>query len=174
MPLDEWLPARYLASFTWPVPAQRVERRGDGIAYYNKSRAVDVPFIATLSTDSEWVIASFARELGNVWSNPELTCRHVDPQNVALAGTARYAGGEDTRPPWLAGRRSAAGNPATRIVEVARADHAEEAEHAEPISTPKAAKVAEYQKHSADSAPSAFDPSRRAPSSEMRHDPWHL
>ena len=27
-----------------------------------------------------WVIASFARAAGNVWSNPELTCQHVDPQ----------------------------------------------------------------------------------------------
>src|SRR5213080_2660596 len=80
MPLDQWLPCRYLASFTWPVPAERVERRGDGIAYYNASRAVDQPFIATLSTDRQWVVASFARETGNVWSNPELTCQHVDPQ----------------------------------------------------------------------------------------------
>jgi hypothetical protein len=80
MPLDQWLPCRYLASFRWPVPAQRVEHRGDGITYYNASRAVDQPFIATLSTDRQWVVASFARETGNVWSNPELTCQHVDPQ----------------------------------------------------------------------------------------------
>ena len=79
MALDRWLPARYLASFTWPIPAQRVEER-DGIAYYNKSRAVDAPFIATLSRDGRWVIASFTRNTGNVWSNPELTCQHVDPQ----------------------------------------------------------------------------------------------
>ncbi len=38
MPLNQWLPARYLVSFTWPVPAQRIERREDGITYfYNKS-----------------------------------------------------------------------------------------------------------------------------------------
>jgi nucleoside-diphosphate-sugar epimerase len=79
-PLDQWLPARYLASFTWPVPALRIERRSDGITYYNKSRAVDEPFIATLSTDSNWLVASFAREAGNVWTNPALTCQHVDPQ----------------------------------------------------------------------------------------------
>src|SRR5262245_7047856 len=84
MPLAQWLPARYLASFAWPVPAQRVERRSDGIAYYHKSRAVDEPWIATLSADGTWIVASFAREPGNVWSNPELTCQHVDPQ-VALA-----------------------------------------------------------------------------------------
>ena len=86
IPLDQWLPARYLASFTWPIPAQRIERRDDGIPYYNKSRAVDMPFIATVSTDKAWVIASFARTAGNVWSNPELTCQHVDPQTSLSPG----------------------------------------------------------------------------------------
>ncbi len=66
IPLDQWLPARYLASFTWPIPAQRIERRDDGCRPYNKSRAVDMPFIATLSTDKAWVIASFARTAGDV------------------------------------------------------------------------------------------------------------
>jgi hypothetical protein len=80
MPLDQWLPARYLASFTWPVPSKLVERRSDGITYYNKSRVVDQPLIATLSTDRKWVVASFSRTTGNVWSNPELTCQHVDPE----------------------------------------------------------------------------------------------
>jgi hypothetical protein len=80
MPLDRWLPARYLASFTWPVPPRRVQRRDAGVTYYYKSRAVDEPFIATLSRDGAWVVASFARDAGNVWSNPELTCQHVDPQ----------------------------------------------------------------------------------------------
>src|SRR5262245_10878024 len=84
MPLAQWLPARYLASFAWPVPAHRGRRRTGGIAYYHKSRAVDEPWIATLSADGTWIVASFAREPGNVWSNPELTCQHVDPQ-VALA-----------------------------------------------------------------------------------------
>ena len=86
MPLDRWLPARYLASYRWPVPAQRVEDRGDGITYYNKSRAVDQPLIATLSADGAWIVASVARETGNVWSNPELTCQHVDPQTPLLPG----------------------------------------------------------------------------------------
>ena len=85
MPLGQWLPVRYLASFTWPVPAKLVDHR-DGITYYNKSRAVDEPFIATLSIDSTWVVASFARKTGNVWSNPELTCQHVDPQTSLLSG----------------------------------------------------------------------------------------
>jgi hypothetical protein len=86
MPLNRWLPARYLASFTWPVAAQRVERRDDGLTYYNKSRAVDQPLIATLSSDRKWVVASFARTTGNVWSNPELTCQHVDPQALLPPG----------------------------------------------------------------------------------------
>ncbi len=86
LPLAQWLPARYRVSYTWPVPHERVERPGDGIAYYNKSRAVDAPFIATLSTDGAWVVASFSRDPGNVWSNPELTCQHVDPQVPLPAG----------------------------------------------------------------------------------------
>lgn len=85
MPLNEWLPARYLDSFTWPVPSQRVERRDD-ITYYNKSRVVDAPFIATISQDGGWVVASFTRTTGNVWSNPELTCQHVDPQAALAPG----------------------------------------------------------------------------------------
>jgi hypothetical protein len=80
MPLEKWLPARYLAPFTWPVVEQRVEHRDDGITYYNKSRRVDQPLIVTVSTDGQWVAASFTRQAGNVWSNPELTCQHVDPQ----------------------------------------------------------------------------------------------
>jgi hypothetical protein len=83
MPLDEWLPVRYLVSYTWPVPSNRAERRDD-IMYYNKSRKVDAPFIATVSQDGSWVVASVTNTTGNVWSNPELTCQHVDPQ-MALA-----------------------------------------------------------------------------------------
>lgn len=85
MPLNDWLPARYLASFTWPIPTERIATR-DGITYYNKARKVDEPFIATVSTDATWVVASVAREAGNVWSNPALTCQHVDPQIVLPAG----------------------------------------------------------------------------------------
>jgi hypothetical protein len=79
IPLEKWFPARYLASYTAPVPKERVQHRDDGIMYYYKSRPVDVPMIATLSEDRTWVAASFARDPGNVWSNPELTCQHVDP-----------------------------------------------------------------------------------------------
>ena len=32
------------------------------------------------------MVASFTRETGNVWSNPELTCQHVDPQTSLLSG----------------------------------------------------------------------------------------
>jgi hypothetical protein len=85
MPLNKWLPSRYLASFTWPVPSKLVEHRDD-IVYYNKSRTVDAPFIATLSKDGSWVVASFTRNTGNVWSNPELTCQHVDPQAALSPG----------------------------------------------------------------------------------------
>jgi hypothetical protein len=80
MPLSQWFPVRYLAQFTAPIPEQRVQHRDDGITYYYKSRVVDVPMIATLSVDGKWVAASFARNPGNVWSNPELTCQHVDPE----------------------------------------------------------------------------------------------
>jgi hypothetical protein len=80
MPLKAWFPVRYLASYTAPVPAERVQHRNDGITYYYKSRPVDVPMLATLSEDLTWVAASFARDPGNVWSNPELTCQHVDPE----------------------------------------------------------------------------------------------
>ena len=86
MPLNQWLPSRYLDSYTWPVPKQLVERRDDGITYYNKSRPVDEPMVATLSTDRKWVVASFSSTTGNVWSNPELTCQHVDPVMSLPAG----------------------------------------------------------------------------------------
>jgi hypothetical protein len=89
MSRDRWLPARYMASFTWPTPKKLVDRRDDGITYYNKSRPVDEPLIATLSKDGKWVVASFTQTTGNVWSNPELTCQHVDPQiSIAPAGRA--------------------------------------------------------------------------------------
>lgn len=80
IPLNQWLPVRYLAPYRWPVHPLRIERRPDGVTYIHKSRAVDEPFIATRSTDGGWVIASFARDAGNVWSNPALTCQHVHQQ----------------------------------------------------------------------------------------------
>jgi hypothetical protein len=86
MPLQQWLPSRYAVSYTWPVPARLVEKDDDGITHYNKSRPVDQPLIATLSTGGDWVVASFTRQVGNVWSNPELTCQHVDPQTPLAPG----------------------------------------------------------------------------------------
>lgn len=88
MPLSQWLPCRYLASFRWPVSTKRVELSEDGPVHYNKSRAVDV-VIATQSTDGGWIVASFAAEAGNVWTNPELTCLHADPQTPLPIGEER-------------------------------------------------------------------------------------
>lgn len=88
MPLKEWFPVRYHASYTVPVPADLVQPRNDGITYRYKSRPVDVPMIATRSADGTWVAASFARAPGNVWTNPELTCQHVDPE-VPIPHTGR-------------------------------------------------------------------------------------
>lgn len=86
LPRAQWLPARYMASYTWPVPAELVEHRSDGITYYTKSRQVDQPMIATVSQDHQWIVSSFTRTIGNVWSNPELTCQHVDPQAALAPG----------------------------------------------------------------------------------------
>jgi hypothetical protein len=80
LPLTEWLPARYLDSYTWPIPDEKVDRRADGITYYNNSRLVDQPMVATISMDNKWIVSSFTRTVGNVWSNPDLTCQHVDPE----------------------------------------------------------------------------------------------
>ncbi len=90
MPLNQWFPARYHAQLTAPIPEQRVQHRNDGITYYYKSRPVDIPLIATLSVDHQWVAASFTRDTGNVWSNPELTCQHVDPQVALPKGQTAY------------------------------------------------------------------------------------
>lgn len=80
MPLNDWFPVRYLASYTIPIPAELVRTDEAGITYRNSPVRVDRPMIATLSNDGTWVAASFSRDPGNVWSNPELTCQHVDPQ----------------------------------------------------------------------------------------------
>ena len=79
-PLERWLPNRYRVSYSWPVEREHAMKQGDGITWYNKSRPVDEPFIATKSTDGRWIAATFSYDPGNVWSNPELTCQHADPQ----------------------------------------------------------------------------------------------
>ncbi|HEX9084421.1 MAG TPA: hypothetical protein VF836_06765, partial [Gemmatimonadaceae bacterium] len=84
--IDEWFPLRYLASYTWPVPSQRVQHRSDGVTYYYKSRNVDEPLIATLSGEGGWVASTFSRDAGNVWTNPALFCQHADPQKPLAAG----------------------------------------------------------------------------------------
>ena len=89
MPLSTWLPNRYRVSYTWPVEAQRVVKQEDGITLYNKSRAVDEPFIVTKSMDGQWIVATFSYDPGNVWSNPELTCQHADPQIALHPGQTR-------------------------------------------------------------------------------------
>lgn len=80
LPEERWLPCRVLDPYRWPVAPQRVERREEGLTWYNISRPVDVPAIATISSDGEWVAATCtSSEIGNVWSNPALTCHHTDP-----------------------------------------------------------------------------------------------
>ncbi len=80
MPLQKWLPCRYLVSYTWPIPEKRVEKDEDSITRYNKSQKVDMPFIATLSHDKKWVAATFTPATGNLWTNPERSCQHADPE----------------------------------------------------------------------------------------------
>jgi hypothetical protein len=79
MPLDRWLPNRYRVPYRWPIDSARVAPQPDGITWYNKSRAVDEPLVATRSTDGAWIIATFSHDAGNVWTNPDLTCQHADP-----------------------------------------------------------------------------------------------
>jgi hypothetical protein len=90
MSAGEWLPCRYMDSYEWSVPApdKRVEKK-EGITYYNASRPVDEPFIATVSEDGKWIVATYTSRTGNVWSNPELTCQHADPSITLEPGQTR-------------------------------------------------------------------------------------
>jgi len=75
----------YLVSYSWPVnpnPVQHV----DGITRYNKSKKADKPFIATLSHDHKWIAATYTKETGNLWTNPERSCQHADPAVDLNAG----------------------------------------------------------------------------------------
>lgn len=83
MPLDQWLPNRYRISYAWPVEKTRVQKQADGITFFNASNRADEPVMATLSTDRHWIIATFSRNPGNLWTNPDLTCQHADPE-IAL------------------------------------------------------------------------------------------
>lgn len=89
IPLRQWLPCRYLVSYTWSVPVARKEKGEDGITRYNKSRKTDQPFIATLSRDRKWVAATYSREIGNLWTNPERTCQHADPAVLLRPGETK-------------------------------------------------------------------------------------
>lgn len=79
MPLDRWLPNRYRVSYAWPVDANPIEKQADGIVFFNASQRADEPLLATVSTDNHWIMATFSRAPGNLWTNPELTCQHADP-----------------------------------------------------------------------------------------------
>jgi hypothetical protein len=83
MPLDRWLPNRYRISYAWPAEETRVQKQADGITFLNASKRADEPVIATVSTDRRWIMATFSRNPGNLWTNPELTCQHADP-DIAL------------------------------------------------------------------------------------------
>lgn len=83
MPLDQWLPNRYRISYAWPAEKSRVQKQADGTTFLNASKRADEPVIATVSTDRRWIMATFSRNLGNLWTNPDLTCQHADPE-IAL------------------------------------------------------------------------------------------
>jgi hypothetical protein len=83
MPLRDWLPSRYRVSYTWPVDKTRIQTV-DRVTVYNASQRTDEPVIATVSTDHRWIMATFARNPGNLWTNPDLTCQHAD-QDISVA-----------------------------------------------------------------------------------------
>jgi hypothetical protein len=95
MPLDQWLPNRYRVSYSWPAEKTRVQKQADGIAFLNASQRADEPVIATVSTDRRWIMATFSRNPGNLWTNPELTCQHADPE-IALPRHSQGAMEEKT------------------------------------------------------------------------------
>ena len=57
-----------------------------GPAVFRRKKAGRLVVLSAIGLTSAWVIASFARTAGNVWSNPELTCQHVDPQTSLSPG----------------------------------------------------------------------------------------
>jgi hypothetical protein len=89
MPLSQWLPCRYMVSYSWPVPAKLVQKDEDSITRYNKSRKADKPFIATVSHDKKWIAATYTSETGNLWTNPERSCQHADPSISLKAGDTK-------------------------------------------------------------------------------------
>ena len=89
MPLQKWLPCRYLVSYNWPVASKRIEKDGDAVTRYYKSRKADKPFIATLSHDKTWIASTYTKETGNLWTNPERSCQHSDPSTTLNAGQVK-------------------------------------------------------------------------------------
>ncbi|HEV3038276.1 MAG TPA: hypothetical protein VHA33_10915 [Candidatus Angelobacter sp.] len=79
MPIHQWLPNRYRISYSWPVERTFTQRQPGGITFFNARRRVDEPFLATVSSDGQWIMATFSRNPGNLWTNPDLTCQHADP-----------------------------------------------------------------------------------------------
>jgi len=90
MPLQKWLPCRYLVSYSWPVASKRMEKDEDFVTRYYKSRKSDKPFIATLSHDKTWIAATYTKETGNLWTNPERSCQHADPSINLNAGETKH------------------------------------------------------------------------------------
>jgi hypothetical protein len=89
MPLQEWLPCRYLVSYSWPVPSKRMQKDEDSITRYTKSRKADKPLLATLSQDKKWIAATYTSETGNLWTNPERSCQHADPSTSLNPGETK-------------------------------------------------------------------------------------
>ena len=56
-----------------------MQKQPDGITFFNAKARVDEPFLATVSVNTKWIMATFSRKPGNLWTNPELTCQHADP-----------------------------------------------------------------------------------------------
>jgi hypothetical protein len=84
MPIGSWLPNRYRISYSWPAEKVPVQRQPDGITFFNAQARADEPFLATISADAKWILATFSRNPGNLWTNPDLTCQHADP-DIPLA-----------------------------------------------------------------------------------------
>lgn len=89
MPLSEWLPCRYLVSYTLPVPKRLKSKTEEGITYYDKSRKVDKAVIATISRDNKWIAATYTKTTGNLWTNPERSCQHADPTTDIKPGETK-------------------------------------------------------------------------------------
>ncbi len=76
----------------WPgaiLAANLIEKGGDSIIRYDKSRKADRPFIATVSHDKKWIAATYTAETGNLWTNPERSCQYADPSVSIKPGESK-------------------------------------------------------------------------------------